>query len=453
MLNRKSWNRIAGLGALTLALAALVACKGKEQAEKPTPVTTPPVAAATPPAYVGPTPVQDALDGAARPSLLLAQAWFWKDEQGRPKPGPARLDIWRPGSDGVWSRTRLEDSESNVFHKAIAYDGGVLTIGAEKANLKLWTFADGKWTGKTLWTKSWGGKFNRLRDIEIGDVDGDGKDEFVIATHDAGVVAVYNPPDSPDGQPTVIEMDQKADTFVHEIEIADIDGDGKLEFFATPTDRNQANSSQGGMMVMYRWDGASYVRSVVDPMGHTHAKEILANDLDGDGKAELFAVLEAETDDAKNIVKPVEIRQYFLQPDGSFTYVSIASIDDRQTRFLVPGDFDGDGKKELVAAAMKKGIFYLRPPSAEALAAAQKAGQPTAPWTVTSFNATSSGFEHACYAADLDGDNKLELYVAGDEQQELRRYDYDPVKKEFNSTLLGRIDPDTLTWNITVGTL
>ena len=65
-------------------------------------------------------------------------------------------------------------------------------------------------------------------------------------------------------------------TFVHEIEIGDVDGDGKLEFFATPTDRNKANESQPGMMVMYRWNGTQYERSVVDPMGATHAKEILA---------------------------------------------------------------------------------------------------------------------------------------------------------------------------------
>lgn len=445
--------RVACLGVSALSLAALVACQAKEQSTPgATPANKPPEVAAPATPVGGPAPVQDALEGPPRPALLLAQAWFWKDEQGRPKPGPARLDIWRQGADGAWARTRLEDGDSNVFHKAMVHDGKILTIGAEKANLKEWTFAEGKWTSKVLWTRAWGGKFNRLRDFEIGDVDHDGKDEIVIASHDAGVVAVYNPPETPDGQPTVIEMDQKADTFVHEIEIGDIDGDGKLEFFATPTDRNQANASQGGMMVMYRWDGSSYVRSVVDPMGHTHAKEILANDLDGDGKAELFAVLEAETDDAKKIVKPVEIRQYSLLPDGTFSYTAIASIDDRQTRFLVPGDFDGDGKKELVAAAMKKGIFHLRPPTAEAIAAAEKAGAP-ATWSVSSFDAISSGFEHACYAADLDGNGALELYVAGDEQQELRRYDYDAAKKAFTSTLLGRIDSDTLTWNITTGTL
>ena len=135
-----------------------------------------------------------------------------------------------------------------------------------------------------------------VRTSAWGDFDGDGEVEYVIATHDAGVVAVFNP-GKDGGEPEVIEMDQKVDTFVHEIEIGDIDGDGTMEFFATPTDRNTANASQGGMMVMYRWNGSSYERSVVDPMGDTHAKEILAADLDGDGKSELFSVLEAETDD------------------------------------------------------------------------------------------------------------------------------------------------------------
>ncbi|MCB9763063.1 MAG: VCBS repeat-containing protein [Alphaproteobacteria bacterium] len=243
--------------ALAGMLTILVSC-GDTDGGDPTPdppaADDAPAVVTPPPAATGaPKPVQQPLEGDPRASLLLAHAWFYKDAEGRPKPGPARLDIWRE-TDGAWGYTRLEDADSNVFHKAMPYDGGILTIGAEGANLKKWTFADGKWTGELLWTQSWGGKYNRLRDVEIGDVDHDGKDEFVIATHDAGVVAVINPPEG-DGEAEAIEMDQKADTFVHEIEIGDVDGDGKVEFFATPTDRNTAKGSQGGMMVMYRWNG------------------------------------------------------------------------------------------------------------------------------------------------------------------------------------------------------
>ena len=120
-----------------LALSLFVACAGGDTAKDAAPKE--PVAggagegaAPVPAAYV---PVQEPLDGEARPALLFAQAWFMKDDKGSPKPGPARLDILRQGTDGLWTRVRLEDAESNVFHKAIAYQDGILTIGAEDAKL------------------------------------------------------------------------------------------------------------------------------------------------------------------------------------------------------------------------------------------------------------------------------------------------------------------------------
>jgi hypothetical protein len=384
-----------------------------------------------------PEPQRQALTGEPRPALLLTQAWFWTDEEGAPKPGPARLDIWRDG-DGGWKKTRLEDPDSNVFHKAIPYEGGILTIGAENAILKKWTFQDGDWHDEVLWQNSWGGRFNRLRDLEIGDVDADGKDELVIATHDYGVVAVIDVEE--DGQVRATEMDKRADTFVHEIEIGDIDGDGKLEFFATPSDRNKAGHSQAGGITMYKWDGKKYVRSWVEEQEGTHAKEILAYDVTGDGKSELFGVLEAVLDpkDKKKIVKPVEIRQYIQKADGTFRYDVIATINDRQTRFLVPGDFDNDGKAELVAAALSTGVYHISPPA-----------NGKGPWKTDLIDGNSSGFEHAAYAADLDKDGNLELYVAADDQRELKRYTVEDGK--FKREVLGQLDASVLTWNITDG--
>jgi hypothetical protein len=426
-------NRIlAGSGLLVVSLMFLVNCDGSGPSDEQTSDPKDGKATVAPATIAAPEPVQESLEGGPYPTLLVAQAWFYKDEANRPKPGPARLELWRETPDG-WRATRLEDGDSNVFHKAIAVDGGIVTIGAEGANLKKWTVAaDGGWSSETLWSQSWGGKFNRLRDLEIGDVDGDGKDEYIIATHDAGVVAVYNP----DTRET-IELDQEADIFVHEIEIGDIDGDGAMEFFATPTGRNQANSSQGGQMVMYRWDGTTYVRTIVDPFGETHAKEILVADMDGDGTAELFSVVEAATK-GRQIVQPVEIRQYARAEDGSFTHSVLTTIDDRQTRFLIPGDFNGDGKMDLVAAAMKTGLWFLTQ------------GEDGV-WTKANFDQSSSGFEHTSYASDLDGDGVLELYVAADDQQELKKYTWDAAAGSFKKTLLGRLDDNTITWNITTG--
>lgn len=377
-----------------------------------------------------PNPLQEPLVGGPFPALLVTQAWFWKDENDQTQPGPARLEIWRAAPDG-WTKNLLEDGDSNVFHKAMAFEDGILTIGAEKAVLKKWTFADGKWKSEALWTKDWGGKFNRLRDIEIGDVDGDGMDELVLATHDSGVVAVANLAKGDDG--SIIEMDKKADTFIHEIEIGDIDGDGRLEFFATPSDRNQSKKSQSGKVVMYRFDGKQYNRSTVDEYLKTHAKEILVADTNGDGKSELFSVLEAQRV-GKAIIKPVEFREYTEQKDGTFTHETIETLDDEQCRFLVPGDFNHDGSVDLVAAGYHSGLWLLE----------QKDGK----WSKTLLDKDSSGFEHTSYGADLNKDGKLELYVAADNQGALNQYLWNADTKEFAKTKIGDIAPNTFTWNI-----
>jgi hypothetical protein len=274
----------------------------------------------------------------------------------------------------------------------------------------------------------------------VGDVDQDGKDEYVMATHDGGVIVVYNPPEN--GAPAeVIELDAKKDTFVHEIEIGDLEGDGKLEFFATPSDRNTANASQAGEVVMYKFEAGTYKRIKVDGGPHTHAKEILAADLNKDGKSEFFSVLEAETDANKQVVKPVEIRRYIAKADGTFETEVVGQIQDRQTRFLVAADFDGDGFQELVAASFKTGLYLID-------GSVDKSGK--FKWEApVQFEATSSGFEHAAYASDLDGDGKMELYVAADDQSELKRYDWNPTTKTFDKKKIGKLESGIFTWNVT----
>ena len=72
-------------------------------------------------------------------------------------------------------------------------------------------------------------------------------------------------------------------------------------------------------------------------------------------------------------------------------------------------------------------------------------------WTTKLIDSNSSGFEHAAYAYDLDGDGTIELYVASDDQRELRRYDFSGGA--FKKKVLGKLDRDVLTWNITAGKL
>ena len=107
-----------------------------------------------------------------------------------------------------WSHRVLEDPDSNVFHKAMAYRAGngtegLLTLGGTKAAVKLWK-VDG--TSDTLWEADFGGTFSRMRDAEVGDIYGDGSAAIVVATHDQGVVAVLRPDGS--GGFSIDELDR-----------------------------------------------------------------------------------------------------------------------------------------------------------------------------------------------------------------------------------------------------
>jgi hypothetical protein len=332
-------------------------------------------------------------------ALVLAMASFEDDADGAPKPLPARAGILVE-RDGAWSYGWIEDPASNVFHKAMAYrpaqgPSGLLTLGGTGASVKLWS-ADGT---TTLWEADFGGEFSRMRDAEVGDLYGDGRAAIAVATHDQGVVAVLRPDGA--GGFSVHELDREPGTVVHEIELGDLDGDGVLEVYATPSAPNRVDGTpQPGKVVRYV-PARGRDRAVVADLGKRHAKEILAGDIDGDGTQELYVAVEGISEGQ------VEILRYDdgTDPDEG---TRVAKLPDKLCRFLTAGDVDGDGRREIVAATHKRGIWLIRPGSGE--------------WPIELIDRDSSSFEHASILLDLDGDRRDELYVASDDQGEVRRY-------------------------------
>ncbi len=365
--------------------------------------------------------------------LLLALSRF-EQQDGKPVPRSELVVLERRG--GSWRARSYGDPESNVFHKAMVFTPageapGVITLGGMAAAIKLWRKgADGSFAPvATLWQARFGGKFDRMREAEAGDLYADGTQALAVATHDQGVVAVVR--SRPGGAFTATELDRKPDTFVHEIELGDLDGDGVLEVYATPSAPNTfAGKPQPGEVVRYvpaRGPG----REVVARLGDRHAKEILVGDVDGDGRDELYVSIEAgEQGD-------LEVRRYDAgtDPEKGALVVSLA---DGMCRFLTAGDVDGDGKKELVLAAKDTGVWLARP-GADA----------HAPFSLDSIDRDSSGFEHAALLTDLDGDGIDELYVASDKQRELRRYVWRNGAPEREVIYRRETPQAILTWNIT----
>ena len=375
------------------------------------------------------------LDEKTSPLLMLCQAQFnqvkGEDGKNHPVPGAAKLLLVYHTPKG-WKSESIEDPESNVFHKALPFEDGILTIGGNAAALKLWRRVNNTWVGETLWKTSFGGEQNRLRDIEVADVTGDGADDLVIATHDQGVVAVLQKKKDT-WVPT--ELSRSPRIFVHEIEVGDVNGDGIIEFFATPSAPNKVDGTpQPGTIVMYRYNGKSFESSVVKELPKRHVKEILVADVDGSGPPDLFAALEAEMikeGGQQRIVDMVKIKRYHFD-NGKFVESVIADLSDVFCRFLSAGDVNGDGVIDIVASTFRSGLWVLK--------------RNKNSWDKELIDDDSSGFEHATLIADLDKNGLSEIYVAADDQGVLRKYQWDG--KKFKREEIMSLDKGTITFNV-----
>jgi hypothetical protein len=275
-----------------------------------------------------------------------------------------------------------------------------------------------------------------MRDAEVADLFGDGGASVAVATHDQGVVAVLRPRE---GGFEVVSLDEKPDTFVHEIEIGDLDGDGVREVYATPSEPNRLDGTpQSGEVVRYV-PAAGEGRVVVADLGDRHAKEILVDDVDGDGRDELYVSVEGHTEGkgpTKRLIDPVQILRFDADTEPS-AGVAVGTLEDSLSRFLTAGDVDGDGKKELVVAAFSSGLWLFRPGT-----------DLEGSWRRELIDKDSAGFEHASILADLDGDGVDELYVASDRHKQLRRYVWNGEKLVREVIYTRPDDRAIFTWNL-----
>src|SRR5204863_9042049 len=89
----------------------------------------------------------------------------------------------------------------------------------------------------------------------------------------------------------------------------------------------------------------------------------------------------------------------------------------------------------ILAAANKSGLWLIRP---------YRNGH----WDKELIDADSSGVEHAAILLVLDGDKRDELYVASDNQKEVRRYDWTPQGWRHQVLLKYNDKLNRITWNI-----
>jgi hypothetical protein len=275
--------------------------------------------------------------------------------------------------------------------------------------------------------------------VEIGDVDGDGADELVVVTHDLG--AVYVLEQTPEGLEAQEVRRLEERTFVHEVEICDVDGDGALEFFTTPSEPNKlggGEEDQSGGVDMYRFESESgtYVRRSMVHWEDRHAKEILGYDYDGDGSAEIYAAVERKEGDEEKVA----VECYRWNGD-SMALTDTVELDGEMCRFLSGGEINGDGTREIVASTKTGGVFAL--------------SRDDQGWKVDRVVAgfITGGFEHATALFDWDGDGTDDVFICNDDKKRIQRVFFDPNAgpdgRFIRETLFDLKDQgDFISWNV-----
>lgn len=367
----------------------------------------------------------------AQPALtfMLSQAQFTRDANGKPSPGAAKLRLITVRG-GETSERILEDEESRVFHKALCTttndQTSVWTIGATGAHLKEWRLGDLS-LAKTHYSGKFGGKWDRLRDIETLK-DGQGRDLWAVATHDQGHVLIV---DTQKGTSQTLHTEET--TFVHEVEVGDLNGDGLDDFATTPSKPNKAGKSQPGRVDAYlqKPDG-SFERAVALSADNRHAKEILVADWNLDGRAELYVVLEGRLGPNRELIKPVEVVRVELR-DGRWAETGRTAIPGaKQARVLLLANIDTDRLNELVVTTMRAGIWAIH--------------SYDEPVTQLISGKLSSGFEHAAAAVDVDNDGIAELFVSSEDQDQFTQWSLSDGR--WNSSRLTDLGKSEITWSV-----
>jgi len=377
------------------------------------------------------------------PLMLVPADGAWTLE---PIAGLALEDVnWkRRGKDGDGAPVTkpYQLASGNVFHKAMWFEPlhgepGILTISGNVPKLAIWRKGANGWEHETLWTSFVGDDEQRFRDVAVGDTDGDGVDELVVVTHNRGGVFVLE--QTPEGLVAERIASTTDPIFVHEVELGNADGDAALEIFTTPSEPNRFDGTdQAGRIDRFDFVDGAYVQSVIEDDPASHAKEILACDIDGDGRVEIFAALEAkELQPNMTSEYPGYLNMYAIAADGKVTRTVVGDLIGAMCRFLLVGDTDGDGVDEIVASTSRDGILSFQ----------MKNGVWERRKVAGGFR--SSGFEHAIALLDVDGNGVVDIVAGSDDQKQYSAFVYDAARTRWNQRELAKVDVASyFTWNL-----
>ena len=268
----------------------------------------------------------------------------------------------------------------------------------------------------------------RLYSGSVGDLDGDGKLELVVggfSADDGGhrsTIRVYR--QDGDTWTPVTEggwADGEGST-VRNVEIADVDGDGKLDIVALGKFGKTSHEAKARLSVFDLVDGKLQKRAEAEWQTgrYTHGYGLAIGDLDGDGTVDIASSgFQFDGTTETGYVRVWSLAKGALHMRSELVLDGQGSPSMRVNDLAI-GDVDGDGKPDLVVAGRhgplktdaSKEHLELRREVGD-LSVLDFAGGKLTVKTRFSWAKGTSLRVRSVVVADLDGDNRQELVAGG----------------------------------------
>ncbi|MBU5638326.1 VCBS repeat-containing protein [Geomonas sp. Red69] len=263
-----------------------------------------------------------------------------------------------------------------------------------------------------------------VRSVKIGDVDGDGKTEFVVATGNIydGVIRVYN------GATHLLKKQSAGynGNFFTALAIGDVDGDGKVEIVAGQGIEH--TGATGSYLLVL--DGATLAekwRSVDTGASWSGIYDVKLADLNGDGVKEIIASCSGTS---RLMVYDGVSHDLKLLIQHPARALEVADVDGNGTKELLVGR--NDGKVDVFSGAtlqLERTVNTTSTAPVDALQVADLAGDGSLEWLVASGGvltvldgagglkwksgdlSANLGWYNHMGVKDCDGDGKKEIYL------------------------------------------
>jgi hypothetical protein len=341
------------------------------------------------------------VNGDGVPDLVVATT---SDQGGiNNNPGFANVILGKMGSPGTFA-TGVQYATTGVQPSSIAIadltgSGALDLVVANYGSGSVSIFAPGATAGTYLAAVDvmTGGAPNQ---VVIGDVNGDGKPDLVLADLSAAGNAIVLLQDPAHPGQFLAPLMLPTSRFTSSVAIGDLNGDGKPDIVAATYD---ANGNNGAVYVFFQsaTTPGTFLAPVTFPAG-AQPQAVRIADVNGDGKPDIIVANLGPGADGSGVPGVSVLLQDPAHP-GSFlapvTYATPEGAID-----VAVGDLNGDGKPDLVVAALDPD------PNGSVSVLLQNPAQPGSFLSATSYPGFGQPLSVAI--ADLNADGHPDIAVA-----------------------------------------